>query len=232
MERKRVEGLRWHFLAICIAIGAVVAPSSYAGIEIADMQFSFNTAQFYEGDTQTFSFDEPVQGLGLINILTSETETDWEYEVHGGTATLSSSAYSPGDGTFAGSITLTITGTVKDQSANTVASGTLIEATMVETSWSFNQLSSTTLISDPPVTFEATGGALFGEENGSGIYIDQFSMYFLATTVLDFDGFDADDASGLVRMQMETDAFVPEPATLALLSLGTVVLARKRRQNA
>jgi hypothetical protein len=134
-------------------------------------------------------------------------------------------------GTFDGSsAVLTVVGSIRNKVTNTVlTSGTLLTAAMVPTTWSLNE-TLTDNVASGSIAFTPTGGLLVtGIAEGSNtIEIGNFNLSFLLKTVniSDFQGASYTAAPPNIQI---VAAEVPEPATLAILGLGSLLLARRKK---
>jgi len=223
------------YLFVLLAACLLVVPSVAGTVEIKEIQFSFIGLPYYS--QQTLGFSQAAEFDGSVAIPTGSDTVDYgAYTISGAVVTLSSTALSDGydtsTGTFDGPITLTITGTLYDVQTLTAITGNvvLLEASMDSDSLVMEEVF--TNFASGSALFTTTGGALYlgngGVVNGDEVlYLDDFGMGLWGSGVTVLFGDDSMTPYN-ASLQITTNA-IPEPATLGLLSIGTIFLARKRK---
>ena len=219
---------------VIVIIAGMVVSTSFAGLlEIKEMQFSFQDLPYYSN--QTLGFNQASTIAGDVAIPTGPGTVDYAYTIQGAVVALSGMDLVGGlgtnTGTFGGPAILTVTGDLVKTSTETSLTGgavVLFEAEMIQ-----DTLTMTEVLTDfaaGGAFFNTIGGALLtGVADGAmTLVLEDFEMglWGKQTQVL----FGAENAMTppLAQLQITTDA-VPEPATLALLSVGLLAVVRKRK---
>ena len=218
---------------------SIAASTGYAALmEVKDVQFTFGTTVFYDGASQSFAFN----ASAITGDLSIPTSPSYEYSIHNAVVSFTNSALvsdtSAGgiaNGTFAGGVTLTVTGRLVENATNTEyapAGSTLIIAAMDDATWTIQELFTNYAVGS--AEFTTTGGLLYDTGLSAGnvdLMIDRFVMGFYTSTLTTLSNFGSTNITGVApRVQLYTDA-VPEPATLSLLGLGGLACLSRKRRN-
>lgn len=221
-------------LASLVAASLLLLPCQASGAVVQDIQFSFAESLFYSGADQAFTFSEAAV-TGELNLPGGPL---YGYSIHSAMVSFTDSALISDDsaggvasGTFAGGITLTVTGRVVENATNTEyapAGSTLIVATMDDGTWVIEEPHNNFAVGH--AQFTTTDGLLYsGLEAGDvTMTMEEFVMGFYTLTTGELTHFGDDDIAG---MAPAIHLHIPEPATLSLLSLGVLALSRKRKKN-
>lgn len=215
-----------------VLIVAVVA-SSFAGtIEIKEMQFSFVDLPYYS--SQTLGFSQGTALAGDVAIPTGPGTVDWAYTIQDAVVTLSNMPLIAGlntsSGTFSGPATLTVTGSLISSSGALTANTTLLIAQMDSATFLMQQAFPG--FASGLGFFTTTGGALFGgvSDGSNQVVLKGFEMGLWGSGTSVLFGASNSMTPDTAGIQITTDA-IPEPATLGLLSLGMLLISRKRRNK-
>jgi len=216
------------FATVFLLLAACLAPA--AVVPITDMAFGgYSSMVYFSGGAFAINKTGGYVDVKLYG------GTSYDYRITTSALTFSSCALTSdtssggvASGTFNGSAVLTITGSIKDKLTNAVlATGTLLTATMTPTSWSLTE-SLTDNVASGTIAFSPTSGLLVdGIAEGSNIIkLNNFGLSFLMKTVgiSDFQGASYTAAPPAIQIVGE----IPEPATLTVLALGSLLFARRK----
>ncbi len=209
-------------IVVCVCIS-----SSYAGtVEIKEMQFSFIGLSYYSN--QTLGFSQGTSLVADIAIPTGPDTVDYAYTIQDAVMTLSNMSLTDGfdtaAGTFDGPATLTVTGNlINSTSTNLTGNVTLLVASMDSSNLVMSEVFSQ--FAAGSALFTTYGGALFDgvADGGDTLVLRDFGMGLWGSGV--------DVLFGNNSMSPPTAGVqitIPEPATMGLLSMGMLILLRKR----
>jgi len=211
------------FVLTCL----VVSPAVMA-IQVQQMQFSFEDLPYYSN--QTLGFDQATTLNADVAIYTTGV---YAYTITDAVVSLSDMALTSGGGTtgtFAGPATLTVTGNlIKNSTAASLTSGsvTLLVATMDADSFVMSQVFD--YYAAGSALFTPTGGALLGgvADGSDLVKISNFGMglWGYGTNVL----FGTNNSMTPDEAGVQINAQIPEPLTISLLSMGLLILSRRRK---
>lgn len=220
------------FVSVFLCVSLLLSPCFAALYQVQDVQFTFGAGTYYQGATQQFVFNQNAL-TGDLSVLKNLTETDYEYSIHNAAVTISPCGLLSAPGTFAGGVILTVKGQLVDNATNTaysLAGDTLLTATMNDAVWDISEPFSYYVYGGG--TFSPTGGLLYAglDAGGNTVKVTDFVFGFFAVSTLG-GSFGTKDVSAMQSsIQLHSDV-VPEPATIALLSIGMVCLTRRQKKT-
>ena len=211
--------------------------TSFAGmVEIKEMVFSYNAGLPYYSN-ETLGFSQSTSIVGDVAIPTGPGTVEWAYSIQNAVVTLSDmslvSGFNTTTGTFDGSAAMvTVTGNLikNSNSADLTGNVTLLEASMDSSTFEMSEIFSQ--FASGSTTFTTDGGALLAGvlDGDDTVVLEEFGMGLWGTGVNVLFG--ANSMSPYTAgVQITTDALVPEPATMGLLSLGMLILSRRRKNG-
>ena len=222
-------------LIMLVIVLSCMSVSDAGMVEIKEISFSFDILPYYSNPTLGFS-----QGTSLVAdvaIPTGPATVDWAYTIRNAVVTLSDMDKEPGStattGIFGGPATLTVEGNLVSNATSTDLTGNVIlfEAVMDSSELIMSEIFSE--YCSGGAVFTTSGGLLktgvADPDAGNTVFLEEFGMGLWGYGgVVNFDAssMTPDEAGVLIT----TDA-VPEPATLGLLSMGLVILSRKRKNT-
>lgn len=225
---KRVNRLRLLACALCVSLAGTSAFSGVAVTNVA-ITLSPNLKYYTGGTTRQLGFTSAVATGDLQSVATPVAGT-YDYQILNASLVFQAdslvtdqSAAGIAKGQFAGGGTITLTGDLKNKATNTIvySNQVLLTANMTIPSsqtWALQEQASYVMGS---VYFDPSGGVLY---TGSLLNIGQFRLALSALPTINPTSFAADQKSLVTRVELVA---APEPATLAFIAIGTILL-RKR----
>ena len=221
---------------MCVQVQAAV---SY----VKDIQLLAGSSTWYDGSSGTFQIDETdiLSRMAIINVW--EDSALYRYGIIDATVSVSesslvfdNSAGQVADGTFSSGSELVIDGTIvlinTGGSTTDLFTGNLITASMTANDWDLSELSFISNLVTGAQTFKVTSGELKTGDNCGlvmNFFQTLFSFNFNTSEITDFAA-DKTYESILTQIQISAPSDgVPEPATVALLLAGGLMLSRAKR---
>lgn len=225
---KRVNG--WIVLASALAV-SLAAPAAYPAIAVSNVALSLpaNVTYYTGGVTRQLGFTSLVTTGDLQSAASAPGVYD--YQLLNTTLVFSqdslvtdNSSGNIAKGDFAGGGTITLTGDLKNKTTGVTVytNQTLLTATMAIPSsqtWTLQEQASYIM---GAVYFNPTGGMLY---NGTLLNIGQFRLAISTLPMPNPVDFTLSQKSLVTRIEM-TSVVVPEPATLAVIGLGGLLLRK------
>ena len=226
---KRGKRVSSSLVVLIIAFSCV--SGSYAGmVEIKEMSFTFSPLPYYS--SQTLGFSSGTAGNSDADVAIP-TASEYTYRVRDAVVTLSNMALTSGinttEGTFSGPGTLTVTGRLLNDSDVDLTGDTTLLVAQMDSPLILGEIFSQYTSSVTP--FTTTSGALFDgvEDGGDTLFLEDFAMGLWGHGADVLFGESNSMSPTTAGVQITTDA-VPEPATMGLLSMGMLILSRRRKK--
>ncbi|MHC4951038.1 MAG: PEP-CTERM sorting domain-containing protein [Planctomycetota bacterium] len=216
-------------VVLIIAFSCVSA--SFAGmVEVKEMSFTFSPLPYYS--SKTLGFGSGTAGNTDADVAVP-TAPGYTYSVRDAVVTLSNMALTGGvgtpTGTFAGPGTLTVTGRLLNDVGTDLTGDTILLVAQMDSPLVLGEIFSQYTSSVTP--FTTTSGALFdGVVDGADtLFLEDFAMGLWGHGVDVLFGETNSMSPTTAGVQITTDA-IPEPATMGLLSMGMLILSRRRKK--